>query len=283
MVVRESVGISFFIRRAHKEIAPLVLSAMERCANLVGPQLGKYADDEDWRKLDAAGWAVVRDNVLTHPVCSMSLIDESAQEGRYRLEYRGGSPEAQFMPSDMCGMTFWFPTEYLEEHGPARMRQIAIELLGPLPICSGIAGLAYNCPIENLIGLRQHMYELCPRYPGINPPDLWRPDEMGTKLPSPSWMTFLGQPTLGEVGGVEGLRARLRSPGTTVEDIGGERAVVTLGEWPEAGDNLEGKPLPAYRELAKVLEPWLYLEKQTSSWYFHSVEDCRRWMRRFLE
>jgi hypothetical protein len=61
----------------------------------------------------------------------------------------------------------------------------------------------------------------------------------------------------------------------------GERAVVTLGPWPEAGDTEQGLDLPAYRELARVLEPWLYQEPR-----FHAsapIEDTRRWERRFLD
>jgi hypothetical protein len=68
-------------------------------------------------------------------------------------------------------------------------------------------------------------------------------------------MNFLGQPVLGELGGVAGLRSLLHSPGTTVHELNGERAVVTLGPWPEAGDLAQGRTLPAYRELAPVLEP----------------------------
>ncbi|MFY0576656.1 type VI immunity family protein [Cystobacter fuscus] len=39
--------------------------------------------------------------------------------------------------------------------------------------------------------------------------------------------------------------------------VGRGRAVVALGPWPEAGDLRQGQTLPAYRELARVLEPWL--------------------------
>jgi hypothetical protein len=94
-------------------------------------------------------------------------------------------------------------------------------------------------------------------------------------------LTFLGQPVLGGLGGAAALRARLHSPDTTVRELDGERAVVTLGEWPEAGDLEQGRTLPAYRELARVLEPWLYegppFEKD------FSPEDRRRWERRFLD
>jgi hypothetical protein len=89
-------------------------------------------------------------------------------------------------------------------------------------------------------------------------------------------MNFLGQPVLGALGGAAGLRTRLHSPDTTVQELGNEQAVVTLGQWPEAGDLEQGHTLPAYRELAHVLEPWLYLDR-------HSDEDLRRWERRFLD
>jgi hypothetical protein len=79
---------------------------------------------------------------------------------------------------------------------------------------------------------------------------------------------------------VEVLRSRLRSPGTTVQQLEGGRAVVTLGEWPEAGDTEQGRTLPAYRELARVLEPWLYQGRELLDF---PPEDMRRWERRFLD
>ncbi|HYO68655.1 MAG TPA: type VI immunity family protein, partial [Archangium sp.] len=95
------------------------------------------------------------------------------------------------------------------------------------------------------------------------------------------WLNFLGSPVLGALGGAAGLRARLRSPGTTVQELDGERAVVTLGTWPEAGDMEQGRTLPEYRELAHVLEPWLYMNR--GNWSGFSDEDVRRWERRFLD
>jgi hypothetical protein len=75
----------------------------------------------------------------------------------------------------------------------------------------------------------------------------------------------------------------LHAPGTTVEELDSERVVVTLGEWPDAGDTEQGNNLPAYRELARVLEPWLFHEKEGTRGYFSTSEDLRRWERRFLD
>ena len=87
---------------------------------------------------------------------------------------------------------------------------------------------------------------------------------------------------LGELGGAEGLRSRLHSPGTTVQELAGDKVLITLGAWPEAGDTERGDTLPAYRELARVLEPWLYFDEDPRM-LGQSEEDTRRWERRFLD
>ncbi len=103
----------------------------------------------------------------------------------------------------------------------------------------------------------------------------------GSNVDGVHWLNFLGPPVLGELGGTAGLRARLHSPGTTVQELDGERAVVTLGRWPEAGDTEQGHTLPQYRELAHMLEPWLYMDRARLEGF--SEEDMRRWERRFLD
>jgi len=72
---------------------------------------------------------------------------------------------------------------------------------------------------------------------------------MGTRLRGVAWVTFLGQPVLAELGGAAGLRSRLH---------------------------------PAYRELARVLEPWLYHEERGRG-CFNTREDLLRWERRFID
>jgi hypothetical protein len=104
---------------------------------------------------------------------------------------------------------------------------------------------------------------------------------IGTRVRGPHWLTFLGQPVLGELGGSAGLRSHLSSPDITIQEMEGERAVVTLGEGPEAGDLEQGRDLPLYRELARVLEPWHHHENDR--WHDFSEEDMRRWQRRFLD
>ncbi|MFY0527812.1 type VI immunity family protein [Archangium gephyra] len=70
-------------------------------------------------------------------------------------------------------------------------------------------------------------------------------------------------------------------PDITVQEMDADRAVVTLGAWPEAGDTEQGQHLPLHRELARVLEPWRHHERYR--WHEFSAEDMRRWERRFLD
>ncbi|WNG46483.1 DUF3396 domain-containing protein [Archangium minus] len=154
---------------------------------------------------------------------------------------------------------------------------MALELAAPLPFCSGHAGLAFN-----RLGTPPELQHLRFRYPGMDVPNLMRLSwNIGTRVKGPSWLTFLGQPVLGELGGTAGLRSRLSSPDITVQEMEGERAVVTLGEWPEAGDTEQGRYLPLYRELARVLEPWLYQEPPSRDSI--AAEEMHRWERRFLD
>jgi hypothetical protein len=78
-----------------------------------------------------------------------------------------------------------------------------------------------------------------------------------------------------------------------VREIDAGRVVVDLGEWPEAGDLAAGRILPAYREFARVLEPWMEPQyTPRSTWSVEpprysdmrfTEEEARRWWRRFLD
>ena len=191
----------------------------------------------------------------------------SKTENRYLFDYWGKKnlealPE-KHRPGPVCAATFWLPTEFLEEHGPARVRDLAMSWRLPLPLCSGHGGLSFNAEYS-LVGVRREVARYWLRYRGIDVYD--SPEHyswgVGTRVRGPHWLTFLGQPVLGELGGAARLRARLHSPGTTVQEMEGDKVLVTLGEWPEVGDMERGDTLPAYRELARVLEPWLFRDPE---------------------
>jgi hypothetical protein len=281
LVVREVLAFSYYVHRPHAEIASQVMHSLNTFIARTGALLREWSGyDEhhgEWIEMDAAGLARLRDDLAREAVSCHILSDQSWTENRYGFSYRGARLEEPW-----SALRFYLPSEEIEQRGPAHMRELALELLGALPVCSGNVGLALN--LAPVSGARQVMYEHCYRYPGF---DLASPTEadsaQGARVAGPSWLTFLGRPFLDQIGGVSGLRSRLKSPDTTVQGLDGERVVVTLGDWPEAGDMEKGRRLPAYRELAAVLEPCLFRRPEGFRGFFNNYDDLRRWERRFLD
>ncbi len=286
LLIRDGLALTFFMRHSHATISQAVRQSLETYLRAVGPDaLTLYADEEGfWQSLDAVGWDRIHGH-MRHP--QMAMIDLSGvtdNQRSYHFSYQGRELNGPFFkrhPGAVSAVSFWLPTEYMEAHGPGRVRDLAMELASGLPFCTGNAGLSFHCD-TSLVGVQGEVHKLRFRYPGMDVPDIdWVSLHIGTQARGPSWLTFLGQPVLGELGGVSGLRAQLRHPETTAQEMEGDRAVVSLGDWPEAGDTEQGSVLPAYRELARVLEPWLYHEPQIHT--VQSMADTRRWERRFLD
>jgi len=285
LAIRESLSICFYMRRPHRELGASVLRALEVYRRAIGPQtLAWYADDqEDWSELDAPGWEFTQKDLLEGKFAIVELRDGLEGAGQFRFDYRGrwlDSPQDIGRTDLVSVVRFWLSTEYLEEHGPARVQALAVALARELPFDSGHAGLSFNA--EEGLRTFEHIRQVCFQYPGMDIPDLSSASmHLGTRLRGVHWVNFLGPAVLNELGGVQGLRTRLTSPGITVEPFGAQGACIVLGEWPEAGDTEQGRQLPAHRELARVLEPWLYHRK--SPFHDFTEEDTLRWERRFLD
>jgi hypothetical protein len=283
---REGLDLTFYMPPCHPESAEKVLSALDIYLRYVGTQaLTHYADMEGyWQDLGDSGWNLTR-RELRERVCTVVTLKELSRTGsRYFFHYDGRDAEFPIQwnqPDAMSGATFWLPSEYLEEHGPGKVRELTLELATSLPVRFGFCGLAFLGDI----GMKRVDRQLQPywkRHPGFDVPDSSGHSlHIGARTTGPHWVNILGQPVLGELGGVSGLRERLKSLETTVQELAGDKAVITLGPWPQAGDTERGDRLPAYRELARVLEPWLYQKKRRIPHV--SEEESRRWERRFLD
>ena len=286
--IRHGLIIRFFIHRSHAEFAPGLLRALNTYMQAVGPEvLAWYPDVEgDWQRLDDTAWERTRQALLAEAVHTFAtLVDRPDGGVDFQFNYEGISLEAPGLlddPGRACVVTFWLPTKFLEERGPRYVRELALKLASHLPYDSGYSSLIFNTSAQFTTVTRQ-IDKLCFRYPGVDVLNQRVSWDIGTRVPGAYWLTFLGPPVLGELGGVEGLRARLSAPGTTVQPLEDHRAVVTLGEWPEAGDLEAGEDLPAYRELARVLEPWLYHDASRVFDPNFPPEDKLRWERRFLD
>jgi hypothetical protein len=250
-------------------------------------KLGWYAAPEgEIRPLDDKGWEYVRSSLFdTAPSegCSLELLEHSHQVAGFRFEFKGrnlASPSAVRWPGLVSGVSFWLPTEYLEERGPGQVRELAVALARELPLTSGYVSLAFNH--LDVLWVDRIIRELCFQYPGLDVHALEATIlSIGTGVRGPYWLNFYGQPLLGQLGGTERLRARMPLPEVDLQDLGQEKVLVSLGEWPVAGNEEQPDALRPYRELTRVLEP--YLHEERTRWRSLNPTRMRQWQRRFLD
>lgn len=313
LLLREVVRLAFYMPHDHHDLAAGVERALDVYLGAVGkgPETLRHWEDTegegDQFPLDETGWRVIRNQL--RPNRTWRFLDEFEEQTEFFrrrtqkgfetfIILTGGVSERSGYSFKYCARLPWrtppegsvsvlsatLPTEYLEAHGPGRVRELALEMAAQLRFSTGHAGLAFEFlrMRRNLLpGLREDVF----RYPGLDVPSGLLLSEVGTRVDGVHWLNFLSQPVLGEAGGAAGLRARLHSPKTTLQETEGGHVVVTLGPWPEAGDLTRGENLPAYRELARVLEPWLQAlpPGSSSAWRGYTQEEVRRWWRRFLD
>ncbi|QAT86937.1 hypothetical protein EJ065_5403 [Corallococcus coralloides] len=285
MLVRDGVSIAFYLRHSHQDVTQRVEHTLQVFQHAIAPaSLDWYCDYEgDFHELDEEGQEVLEQEFHASRFAHVHLADHVNGVGDYKFIYEGqwrenpGSPDAARLSSTV---TFWLPTEFLESHGPDAVRELALKLSADLPFASGHAGLAFNAEL-GLLEVDEWIQRERLRHPGMDVPDESASLHLGNHVRGVHWMNFLGLPVLTELGGVEALRERLRSPGTTVQSLSDGRAVVTLGIEPDAGDVTQSPVLPAYRELARVLEPWMYFQGDSRPW--RDTEEQRRWERRVLD
>ncbi|HYO65380.1 MAG TPA: type VI immunity family protein [Archangium sp.] len=306
LIARDVVRVVFFVPRDNFDIAAGVSHALDsylRAVSASPAALSRYTCC-DWEpsELDDRGWELIRATLnpkerryaadYTRDEASQALKDGAdpyfgiygTQDSGFSFEYHARVASRQASPDRASVLRATLSTEYLEERGASFMRELILQLASHLPFATAHAGLALDVAYPRL-GRLDALRPLIFRHPGFDVRDAGIRDELGVKVDGVHWMNFLGAPVLGELGGASGLRARLHSPSTDVQALDRDRVLVTLGPEPEVGDTAHGQLLPAYRELARVLEPWL----ETFPWDYLSTqgkaadeEEWRRWWRRYV-
>jgi Protein of unknown function (DUF3396) len=307
LIARDIVRIVFFVPHDHFEIAAGVSHALDgylRAVKNSPSALLEYTCCY-WEpsKLSDRGWELIRDTLNPK---ERRYFDDYNEDEAFHPEKAGAEPYFGIYGEQDSGFSFTYharipwreappgrasvlrvtlPTEYLEEKGAGFVHALALDMASRLPFASGHAGLAVDVAYPSLDRL-DILRPLLFRHPGFDIRDAGIRDDVGTQVDGVHWMNFLGQPVLGAVGGAAGLRMRLQSPSTEVRELDGGRVLVTLGPEPEVGDLAHNQSLPAYRELARVLEPWqepfpwVFLRRQGRA---KDEEELRRWWRRFLD
>ncbi|AKF86588.1 hypothetical protein MFUL124B02_29695 [Myxococcus fulvus 124B02] len=273
LVARDGLALCFFMRHSHRDVADRVWSCLEKYRRAIPPlALGWYgADDGDMLPLDEAGWTHIRQQIVERAWGGEWLVDLSELPGGasgYHFEYDGRKLDDPIFSRDgsaTSGLCFLFPTEYLVSHGPGHFRTLAIDIARELPFSFGYASPALLSHPGGWFSLRQQVQEVLHRYLGLDLPRLGDTSrKLGTQARGAYWLTFLGQPLLGQLGGRETVEGQLDLPGVSVQAVDEERILVTLGERPEAIDTTTQSIPPPYLELTRILEPVLYHEDEVT-------------------
>ncbi|WP_338023486.1 type VI immunity family protein [Archangium primigenium] len=294
LVARDGLILCFFMRHTHDEVASAVWTTLRTYRAAIPPHtLSAYVTPEGGLlPLDDERWEHTREELLARPSTSslsLQLQQHSTEMGGYHFEYVGRRLEAPPFNRDenaTCAVSFTLPTEYLREHGPARVRDLALAIGQDLPFSFGYASLALVTPHLDWYAARRAVRELRDRYLGLDVAHLEQTSRvLGTRARGAYWLTFLGERLLDQLGGCAHLNQRLAPSGVTLHALDDHRAWLSLGEWPEAIDTARGEsPSPRLLALARALEPFLY-EQEVTGWFFHDdeegLEDMRRWIRRF--
>lgn len=316
LLAREVILLAFYLPHDHPDIASGVSLALDSYMHAVGEGSETineaFVDDDEGAPLSLERWTSIRqrlrperhwrfaddysesyaNRVEKRRYETQLFLDGGGARNGYSFRYRARIPWRTPAPNKVSLLTATVPTEYLEARGPASVAALARTMASQLRFTTGHAGFSLQLywPLRSTDdALRAAAF----RHPGIDlrPAWLWEED-VGFHVDGVHWLNFFAPPVLETLGGAQGLREWLRSSGTHVENLDGDRVAVALGEWPEAGDLHHGLTLPAYRELAHVLGPLLEPLERSSpvSWMAagnslmrFTEEEALRWWRRFLD
>ncbi|WNG46905.1 DUF3396 domain-containing protein [Archangium minus] len=286
LIANDALLMCFYMQRPNEQIAPAIIRALELFRERIHPyQLAWYnAGDGQAKPLDDSAWEAIRKETLDpgpETAAFIQMWDDPIRLGGLHVDYRGLDIIPLPWPDrkdDVSVLYLRLPTEYLEEQGPGQVRALALDLAAELPFNSGYVDFVL---CSNIWDLGKALKLIQPRYPGVHLASSGANLRMNTWVDGVHWMNFLGQPVLGQLGGVASLRERLSLPGISLQEMSGDRVLITLGEQPVTGDQEAGQMLPLHRALARVLEPHLHHWKRP--YVSLDPEEILRWERRFLD
>jgi hypothetical protein len=284
-VGRDGLVLTLFIRREHLGIAPAIWTSLQNYLHSVpaGALQWYVSDDGDMVELDEKGWEHTRQQVVGPQWKGsrrIELRESPSDSGAYLVNYHGHSLRALIRYEPAVPLSFTFPTEYLLERGTAHLHALAIKLSQALPFSFGYASLAVIGDNGDWFSADWAQLDvLLNRYAGLDLYDVDRTSlRIGDRSLGAHWLTFLGQPLLGQLGGIEALRQALPFPDVTLLPLEGDRLIISLAETPDPLDTEQGPIPPQYRALARLLEPFMYEYQGDDG----TQRYLNRWRRRLL-
>lgn len=285
--IRETLTITFYMRKPHLDMLDAVATTIRDFASLVSfASLNNFFDyDGEQQYLDKDSL----DNIITerffsierHQNANIILSGSGIHAPSFYLWYSGTAIDNPELPAEASFLWCWMPRQFFLMKQPEVMAFIAAAA-SRIPFSSGY--VSFGLAGEDM----SRMQALAWRYPGL---DIARPlcisSDIFDKAAGIYWLNFLGPFMTIALSGVYGIRSKVPSDVICLE-LNEGKCCVQLGTEPQLGDVNSGESLPNYRAFAKLLYEAGLLHVPEQAVYFldsDSVADrdaMQRWHLRFV-
>jgi hypothetical protein len=287
-VVREVMRFAFFVRRPHREVAPVAVEVIDRLIDLFSPPaLTMFSiESGDWLAYDAKGLKTqVRNRMLGAQVPlngSVSLSGDQANIPDFGVDYEGIAIDRATFSKSASHLRFFVSADALPAFfGP--VLRLAREIAEQLGCSAAYADLA-------LEGDQARMQALARRYRCLDISDVsCVAEDIEDKLPGVYWKNLIGSRLCSALGGRAKLESILSSDAAFEESDSGD-LIITLGTEPTRGDvNRHGQSLADRIALARLAHERGLLHVPRAVVYFDSedelsdVEAQETWHLRFAQ
>jgi Protein of unknown function (DUF3396) len=185
----------------------------------------------------------------------------------------------------------YLPIRWVEAQGTAEILHILIRWCNLLKPGHGTAGLSLILDEGSAKAPQSRLaFPIIKRFPGIDFPDLgaWSSEVRHEKkrwIRTVSWLTILDDGFVGELGGLEKMRAELGDDCPIHVWNGG--VIIQAGPEPEVGDVNQGLIPEAYRKVARLTKPLRFENLKGRISLLNPpppldyIEESLKWIRRF--
>lgn len=285
--VVDGLAVVFFVNVHHRDCAEDIASAIERIVSFAGlTALRFFVDDEgDARPLTTTVYRSLITELRQSAAQGeggLSLIGDDASITGTDAYYFGEAEPSDERPTWRNVLKFHLCRDLFMERGAEQVRSFVRSLAQTLPFSFGYASPCL-CYGHNIV----RAAKIARRYPGF---DILDPGaaatSIGNKMAGVYWLSFFGQALVDSLGGTEQIQGLLRGL-AEVTPLPKNKLEMLIEETPTVGDLNRKDNLPAYRAVARVVEPHLHLPTIT---YFReddgitaNTEAMIAWHRRFLD
>jgi hypothetical protein len=288
LVLHDGFVVTFYLPGNHFKNKEYVHNAINLFLDLPGlpDTLGVVDEDGYPHLLDNYRLkSIVSERLSSNlPETTLQIIDSETGASYFSIRYYG-LDEVKYKnlgwQNIVSGISFSFPTDYLDESGLLEMFNFANELSVLLPFSFGYISPAfiYHDGIGESAAFKM-IIRLSKRYHCLDIPALL-PDcfEIGESPKGVYWGNYFNAKIVKQLGGEEAIRHHLKAKELRIRFENNGSMSIYLNPFPLAGDQNRVEDLSSYKLLYSLISPLLY-ERKINYMEFDE-ENMKKWIYRF--